>query len=299
MAFLRYAIVRALRNMRGTLFTNLGTIGIIAITALIFSSLSLIAFNLVSFLRVWEDKIEVIAYLRKGTPASEVEDVLGKTRALEGVESVKYFSPADAMAFMEAKLGSQKGLLEGTQAGVLPGSIEIQMKRDYRNFTRVKEVASRLKQFPQFEEVQYGREWVETFSTLVTIFQITCSVLGLFLLVSMIFIVSNTLQLAIASRREEIEIMRIVGASPPYIRAPFYVEGMIQGLLGAGLAMGLLFLMHRIILLYLPSTLQVWLAKIPVLFLPPEMIGGILGGGIVLGFVGSFIASMRLLKQRW
>jgi cell division transport system permease protein len=299
MAFFRYVIIRVLRNMRGSLFANLGTIGIIAVTTLVFSSFSLIAFNLVSFLRVWEDKIEVIAYFKKGTPVAEVEDVLGKSRALEGVESARYFSPSDAMAFMEAKLGGQKNLLEGIQPGVLPGSLEIQLKKGYRNSTRIKEVVSRLKQFPQFEEIQHGREWVETFSTLTSIFQVTCWILGLLLLTAMVFIVSNTLQLTISSRREEIEIMQIVGASPPYIRVPFYVEGMIQGLLGSGLAIGSLFLLHRMITLHLPSSIQVWLTEVPILFLPLEMIGSILGGGMVLGFLGSFIASMRLLKYGW
>ena len=299
MVFLHYVVTRSLRNMKGNLFSNLGTIGIIAITALIFSSFSLIAYNLVSLLKIWEDKIEVIAYLKKGTPIKDVEDLLANIRSLEGVESVRYFSPSDAMAFLEAKLGGQKNLLEGIQPGVLPASLEIQLKREYRNSTRVREVASRLKQFPQFEEIQYGREWVETFSTLVYILQVTCWILGGLLLSAMIFIISNTLQLTISSRREEIEIMQIVGASPPYIRVPFYIEGIVQGLLGAGLAMGLLFLLHKIIILYLPSSIQVWLAKVPILFLPPEMIGGVLGGGMVLGFFGSFIASMRLLKYGW
>jgi cell division transport system permease protein len=299
MAFLRYVVIRALRNMRGNLFPNLGTIGIIAITTLIFSSFSLIAFNLVSFLRLWEDKIEVIAYLKKETPAMEVEGLLGKVRVLEGVESVRYLSPSDAMAFMEAKLGGQKNLLEGIRPGVLPGSLEIQLAREYRNSSKAAEMASRLKQFPQFEEIQYGREWVETFSTLVYILQVTRWILGALLLTAMIFIISNTLQLTISSRREEIEIMQIVGATPFYIRVPFYIEGIIQGLLGAGLAMGLLFLLHRMIILHLPSSIQGWLAKVPILFLPPEMIGAILGGGMVLGFFGSFIASMRFLKHRW
>jgi len=115
----------------------------------------------------------------------------------------------------------------------------------------------------------------------------------------MVFIVSNTLQLTISSRREEIEIMQIVGASPPYIRVPFYVEGMIQGLLGSALAIGSLLVLHRMITLHLPSSIQVWLTEVPILFLSPEMIGGILGGGMVLGFLGSFIASMRLLKYGW
>ena len=131
--------------MMGNLFPNLITIGIIAISMLIFSTFTLLAFNLTNFLKIWEDKIEVIAYLKRGTPTSEVEPLLKKTRLLEGVEVVRYVSPYDAMAFMETKLGRQKNLLEGIQPAVLPPSFEIQLKKDYRNSTKMKEVVTQFK----------------------------------------------------------------------------------------------------------------------------------------------------------
>ena len=158
-----------------------------------------------------------------------MEPLLKKTRLLEGVEVVRYVSPYDAMAFMETKLGRQKNLLEGIQPAVLPPSFEIQLKKEYRNSTKIKEVVSHLKKIPQFEEIQYGQEWVETFSVLVHILRLTQWILGGLLLIAIIFITSNTLQLTISSRREEIEIMHWVGASPAFIRVPFYVEGLIQG----------------------------------------------------------------------
>jgi cell division transport system permease protein len=200
------------------------------------------------------------------------------------------------MAFMEAKLGSQKNLLEGIQPGVLPSSFEIQLKKEYRNSTRIKEVVSRLRQFPQIEETQYGQEWVETFSALVHILRVTQWILGGLLLAAMIFIISNTLQLTVSHRREEIEIMHLVGASPAFIQLPFYVEGLIQGFFGAGLAIFFLFLLHKGFFLYIPPSIQTWLAGIPILFLPPETIGRILLGGMVLGIFGSFVASVRFLK---
>ena len=294
--FLRYVIRRTLQNIGGNLFPNLTTIGIIAISMLIFSTFTLIAFNLTSFLKIWEDKIEIIAYLKKETPLKEVESLLKKARQLEGVDALKYVSPSDAMAFMEAKLGSQKNLLEGIQPGVLPPSFEIQLKKEYRNPTKIKELVSRLKQFPQIEEIQYGQEWVETFSALVHILRVTQWILGGLLLVAMIFIISNTLQLTVSSRREEIEIMHLVGASPAFIQVPFYIEGLIQGLFGAGLAIFFLFLLHKGFVLYIPPSIQTWLAGIPILFLPPEAIARILLGGMVLGIFGSVVASMRFLR---
>ena len=294
--FLRYMVVRVCQNMRRNLFPNITTIGIITISVLIFSALSLIAYNLSSFLKTWEDKIEVIVYLKEKTPTSEVEGLLRNTRLLEGVESVKYISPSDAMAFMEGKLDRQKNLLEGIQSSIFPASFEIQLKRAYRNATRIKEVVSRLKQIPQIEEVQYGQEWVETFSMFVHVLRFTQWILGGLLLAAMVFIISNTLQLTISSRREEIEIMHMVGASPSFIQVPFYVEGVIQGLLGAGLAVLFLFLLHEIVSFYITPAMKEWLGGIPILFLPADTIVGILFGGMVLGFFGSFIASVRFLK---
>jgi cell division transport system permease protein len=284
--------------MMGNLLPNLITIGIIAISMLIFSTFTLLAFNLTNFLKIWEDKIEVIAYLKRGTPSSEVEPLLNKTRFLEGVEVVRYVSPYDAMIFMEKKLGRQKNLLEGIQPAVLPPSFEIQLKKDYRNSTKIKEVVTHLKKIPQFEEIEYGQEWVETFSVLVHILRLTQWILGGLLLVAIVSITSNTLQLTISSRREEIEVMHWVGASPGFIRVPFYVEGLIQGLLGGGLAILFLFLLHQGLFLYIPPSMQAWLAKIPVLFLPPKTIVWILLGGMVLGFFGSIVASMRVLKYK-
>jgi len=299
-----YMIWRALRNMKGNLFPNLTTIAIIGITMLIFSSFSLIAFNLTAFLKIWEDKIEVIAYLKKGIPLSEVEELLKNTRQLEGIETVKYVSPFDAMAFMESKLGGQKNLLDGIQPGVLPSSFEIRLKKDFRNSTSIKEVVSLLNQFPQIEEVQYGQEWVENVSAIVHIFRLTQWVLGGLLLIGIIFITSNTLQLTISSRKEEIELMHILGATPAFIRVPFYIEGLIQGLLGTGLAILFLFylyykvLLYKVFFLYVTPSMKEWLAGIPILFLPPDRIALIISGGMVLGFFGSFVASMRFLKYR-
>ncbi len=296
--FLQYVIRRTLQNMLGNLFPNLITISIIVISMLIFSTFTLIAFNLTNFLKIWEDKIEIIAYLKQGTPSNEVEPLLSKTRLLEGVEVVRYVSPDDAMDFMARKLGRQKNLLEGIQPAILPPSFEIQLKKDFRNYTKIKEVVAHLREIPQLEEIQYGQEWVEAFSVLVHVLRLTQWILGGLLLIGVVFITSNTLQLTISSRREEIEVMHWVGARPGFIRVPVYLEGLLQGLLGGGLAILFLFLLHQGLFLYIPPSMQAWMAKLPVLFLPPETIVWILLGGTVLGFFGSFVASMRVLKYR-
>jgi cell division transport system permease protein len=282
--------------MKGNLFPNLTTIAVIGISLLIFLSFSLIAFNLTSLLKIWEEKFEVIAYLKRGTSLGEVEGLLKQIRQLDGVETVNYISPFDAMAFMESRLGRQKNVLEGIQPAILPSSIEIRLKKDYWGETKIDEVISHLKGISQIEEIQYGQEWIETFSVLVHLVRLTQWILGGLLLAAIIFIVSNTLQLTISSRREEIEAMQMVGANPAFIQVPFYMEGLIQGLLGAGMAMGLLFLLYKVVLITITPLMKGWMAGIPILFLPWEMIAWILSGGMALGLFGSFVASMRFLR---
>jgi len=296
--FLQYVLRRALQNMMGNLFPNLITIGIIAVSVLIFSTFTLLAFNLTNFLKIWEDRIEVIVYLKRGTPSGEVEPLLNRTRLLEGVEIVRYVSPDDAMTFMETKLGGQRNLLQGIQPVLLPPSFEIQLKKEYRNPAKINEVVRHLKETAQFEEIQYGQEWVDAFSALLHTLRLTQWILGGLLLIAIVFITSNTLQLTISSRREEIEVMHWVGAGPGFIRVPFYVEGLVQGFLGGGLAILFLYLLHRGLLLHIPPSVQAWLAKVPALFLPTETIAWILLGGTVLGFFGSFVASARVLRYK-
>ncbi len=295
--FLRYGMRRAFQNIRGNLFPNLTTIGLITVSILIFSAFTLISFNLASFLKIWEDKIEVIAYLKKGVSLNDVEKLLRNTRLFEGIEGVKYVSPFDAVTFLESKLGSQKNLLQGIQPGILPPSFEIRLKKDYRNSVKIKEVVSWLKQFPQFEEIQYGQEWVETFTALVHIVRLTQWILGCLFLVAIIFITSNIVQLTISSRKEEIEIMQLVGSRPAFIRVPFYMEGLMQGLLGGGLAIFFLYLLYKGLFLYIPLSIQAWLSRVPISFLPHWTILGILIAGMFLGFFGSFVASMRFLSE--
>lgn len=297
-SFWGYAMRRALRNMKGNLFPNLAIIAVIGISLLILLSFSLIGHNLTSLLERWGERFEVIAYLKRETSLAEVEALLKRIREVDGVETVNYLSPFDAMAFMEAKLGPQKNLLEGVQPSIFPASIEIRLKKDYWGRTKIEEVVGHLKRISSIEEIRYGQEWMETFSVLVNIVRLTQWILGGLLLVAIIFIVSNTLQLSISSRREEIEAMQMAGASPVYIQVPFYLEGVIQGLLGAGMALGLLLLLYKVVRMALTPLMKGWMADLPLHFLPGETVAWILTGGGLLGLFGSWVAAMKFLRYR-
>ncbi len=295
-SFLGYVLRKTFRNMKGNLFPTVTSIFTIGTSIFIFLTFSLVAFNLGSLFKVWENRFEVVAYLKKGISTDEIEMLLKRIRKIEGVEAVNYISPFEAMEFMESKLGNQKNLLEGIKPNIFPASMEIRLGKDYWGRTKLSDVISELRKVPQIEEIQYGKEWIETFSVIVYLVRITQWVLGGVLILAIIFIVSNTLQLTISSRSDEIEIMYILGASPSYIRIPFYFEGLIQGLLGASIAIGLLFIMYKILILTVGPMMKGWMAGIKILFFPWERILWFLLGGVLIGLFGSFISSIKFLR---
>lgn len=295
-SFLRYILIKTLKNMKGNLFPTVTSILVVGISLFIFLTFSLVAFNLGSLLKVWENRFEIVAYLRKGTSIDEVEILLKKIRNLEGVEAVNYISPFEAMEFMESKLGNQKNLLEGIKPNIFPASMEIRLGKDYWGRMKLNDVVSELRKIPQIEEIQYGKEWIETFSVIVYLVKMTQWILGGVLVFAIIFIVSNTLQLTISSRSDEIEIMYLSGASPSYIRIPFYIEGLIQGLLGAAIAIGLLYIMFKVVIFTVEPMMKGWMAGIKILFFPLDRIIWFLFGGVLVGLLGSLISSIKFLR---
>lgn len=296
--FLRYVFTRPLKDMRRYLLANLTTIGIIVVTMLIFSIFSLIAFNLTSSLKIWESKLSIIAYLRKDSSLKEIEELLKRVRQFEWIEEVKYISPFDAMAFMEERLGNQKNLLEGIHPNIFPPSLEIQLKREYRDSKKINSVVSQLRELSKIEEVQYGQDLMDALSGAIRLIHLIQWILGGFILASMFFIISNTIKFIISSRRDEMEVMHLLGANPAFIQMPYYIEGAMQGFLGSAMAILLLFILFKIFYPYITPFFKGWIKGIQILFLPMESILLILVGGTILGLFGSFVGSLRFLKHR-
>ena len=152
-----------------------------------------------------------------------------------------------------------------------------------------------LKRIPGITEVQYGEEWVRRFNLFLNFMRLLGALLGAFLVVAVIFIVSNTIKLTIYARRDELEVMSLVGATRFFIKAPYLVEGVIQGGAGAVLAMALLFGLYELFMYNADSFLTFNPVTSGLSFLPPEYLGAILLSGVVLGFVGSLTSLKRFI----
>jgi len=290
-----YFSSRALINIKQNVFVNLVTIGTISLALLILSLFLLVFVNLENSAENWSEKIQVTAYFDHELTPQEQSTLKGKISALQGTSRIVYVSRDEALNRFKGRLRGQETLLEGVRPEILPTSLEISLKAGQRDSSAVEIYVSRLKKIPGITEVQYGEEWVRRFNSFLTFMRLLGALFAGFLIVAVLFIVSNTIKLTIYARRDELEIMSLVGATRFFIKAPFLVEGIIQGAAGALIAVIFLLGLYELFLHNAGSFLTFNPATSGLAFLPAEYIAGIIGAGIILGFLGSLTSLKRFI----
>lgn len=298
MAFRRitYFSKRGLQLIRQNVVINIMAVGTVAFSFLVFSVFFLIFQNLNSFLQVWEKRIQIIVYLTDGLREKEIEEIRLTLVNMPQVDKVRFVSREAAMAVLKEHLGDQNQILEGFTDDILPPSFEIQLESGYRNAEEIRQVVSRLKNTDGISDTQYGQQWIDRFSVLMDIYRLSTFLLGLLLSVAIAFIVSNAIRLSIYSRREELEIMKLVGATPGFIKIPFYIEGGLQGIIGSSISLFILLTLYLLFLSELSHRLRFYGLFIDIHFLTPAAVFSIIAGGGLLGFLGSFL-SLAQLKE--
>ena len=231
---------RVLRSLRELFWTHVLTAGIMAMTLSVFGGFLLIQDNVRAFVRGWSDEIQVFVYLSDGVDAAAAEALRARLAAYPEVNAARYVSKERAWDEFGKTLGSQSGILEGLDPGMLPASVDLDLRSGYRSREAVLGLARRLAAMEGVQDVEYPETWLEKMRLLMVGIEWLKWVFGGFLCLVAFLIVGSTIKLAIVARQDEIEIMQLVGAADGLIKAPFVIEGMIQGLVGAGLALVLL-----------------------------------------------------------
>jgi cell division transport system permease protein len=267
-----------------------------AMTLFIFGGFILIQENLYSWLKGWGSQVQIFAYLDNNLAPAQRQALLTGIRSYPEVESVRVVSQEQAWENFKKSMGSQSGLLEGLQAEILPSSLEVVLKMPYRNRASVGDVAKRLRGLSGISDVEYPEEWLEKLSLVVLGIQWVKWILGGFLFIATLLIVGNTVRLAILARKDEIEIMQLVGASGGLIRAPFVVEGMIQGIVGASFSLLLLWLVFLFLSVQLPNFLGIFGVREQVHFLSARGVAVLLLLGWLLGTFGSLFSLRRFFN---
>jgi cell division transport system permease protein len=292
---LHYFTERALLNIRQNVLVNLITVGTICLAFLILSLFLLIYVNLERVTETWSERVQVTVYFDRELSSGEVASFSAKIRAVGGVSGIDYISRDEAMRRFAERLKGQEKLLQDVSPETLPSSLEIRLKRHMRESQAIGGFVSRLKAVPGIGEVQYGEEWVERFSDFMAVVRFAGLLLGGFLVLAVVFIVANTIKLTIYSRKDELELMGLVGATRLFIKVPFLIEGILQGVAGAALALLFLLAAYALFLHNADFLLSFSQAAAGLVFLPPSHCALLLGGGALLGFLGSLTSLKRFI----
>ncbi len=289
-------IGRRVRNsLWELLWSHVLTTLTMAMTLFVFGAFILLQENLQSWLYGLGDEIQINAYLDNALGEKNIGSLEQRIRDFAEVASVRRISKAQAWADFRAALGAQSNVLEGLPADVLPASFEIALKPSHRNGRLVEEIANRLRALDGISAVEYPQESLEKLTLVVLTVQWAKWLVGGILFVATFFIVASTVRLAVAARKEEIDIMQLVGASEELIQAPFVIEGILQGLIGGAVAvLGLWGLYHFAnydllshTLLFAPTTLR---------FLDSFSIARLIIVGCLLGAIASLFSLRRFLR---
>jgi cell division transport system permease protein len=251
----------------------------------------LVAVNLRQSLRALEERVEIVAYILRGTPAETIAIATQDIAAFPEVRDVSFVSEEDALQRARTELIEFRDAYRDLQVNPLPASIEVRMKDGYRDATTVEQVAQRLRGFGFIEDVRYGREWVQKLDSIRNVTGLVGLVIGTAFAAVAVVIIGVTIRLTLLQRAREISIMRLVGATNWFIRGPFLLEGALKGLLGGLLSLVLCYAGYLLFRDRSGGALS------GLVFFRPEHMVLIVVFGVLLGLGGSLVSVGRHLRH--
>jgi cell division transport system permease protein len=285
---------RALQDMRSNRMLSLVTISTFALSILIVSSAMLFFVNMGDIMDGWRQGIRVMAYLQEGLNATDRSTLKVRMESLYGVQQADFIPKDQALARLRSQMGRQTSILDNLDSNPLPDAFEIQMIAASQSWDKVEQLAMALEKLEGVSEVEYGQRWIKRIINIFNLFQLTGTVMGALFFMAAIFIVGNTVRLVLYSRREEVEIMRLVGATEKFILAPFYFQSLIQAALGGIIGLAALFMMYMLIQSRITTDMAT--AFFQPRFLSPLTQLGIVGCGMLVGWLGCHLSVKQYVK---
>ena len=229
-------------------FTSLRThqastlIGIIttAFTLTSFGIFLLLYHNVHNIIGRVQHNIEIVVYPKEGIASQKLQTLQEAIQADPAIDSVTVISKKDALKDFNHQFPDEAYLLEGLGESPFPASLVLNMAEKIPSTDIISNLVNRLQHNPDIERVRYNRDWIERLTLVITYMELGSLIVGGILALASITIIANTVQLAFYIRQEEIEILRLIGATSLFISIPYIIEGAIIGALGGGLALSFL-----------------------------------------------------------
>jgi cell division transport system permease protein len=240
----------------------------------------------------WARKVQVVFYVEDGLEARIRQSLEDRLRADPAVLGTLHVSRSEAVARFRAMFHDLGSLPDDLGENPFPASVEVTLRPEHQSVIEVQRLVRDHEKAPGVTEVQYDLLWIERLATAARVVRGVGAFLGAILVAAGVFTISNVIRLTVYARRDELDIMRLVGATRAYVKGPFVTEGLIQGGLGGGLAAGLLLLGTRLFARDVAAASELF-GRVP-LEVPVWITVGIVLGGTVVGIVGSLVSLGRL-----
>jgi len=294
MALLRaisYFLSEALTSLWRSRLVNAVSIGTIAVSLFVLGAFLTVASALSSLVTRWTETVQVIVYLDDDVEPRVLASLENRLREDPAVGSLELVSREQALARFRSMFRDLSSLPEDLGENPFPASLELTLKPSLQAPANVERLAKAFSGVPGVREIQYDLLWIERLSTGIRLVRVVGAFLGGILVLAAVFTISNVIRLTIYAREDELDIMRLVGATRAYVKGPFVTEGVIQGGLGGLVATLLLW------------TALTWLSRdlatsdvLPhaTLALSPTIALALVAGGMAVGLAGSLMSLSRL-----
>lgn len=284
-----YSLAQAMRAIRGNWVASVSTITTMTLSLTMLAALSLLSVNLNQALATLQGELEVAAYLERD---ANVEQLMNTIRAWPEVERLQFVTADQALAAMVADLPSLARAASFVE-NPLPDTFHVRLYDPSQTST----VRFRLEQLPGVDEVDDSSEAVGTFLAINDALRVGGSILIVVLLGAALFAIVNSIRAAITARKEEIDVMRLVGAGRNFIRAPFLLEGLMLGLMSAVISLGLVIPGYQ----FAVARLAEQFSFVP--FVRDPLLLGTIAGllatlAVLVGLVGSAIGVSQFLREQ-
>lgn len=288
-------IRHSLKDMRHHSFLHGVAWITIVLTVVMSGTFALFASNTTDVISSWEAGVKVMAYLENGLQNETIAHIKTRLENDPDVVSVQFISREKAMESLRARMQRHATILEDLPENPLPNAFELYVKSSSRGWQLVEAVAARVAKMEGVEDVESGGQWIGRLLRIVTLFRASAYGMGALFFLVAVFIVSNTIRLAFYSRKEEVEIMRLVGATEGFIKAPFYIQSVILGLTGGLFGVLLLYLFFWGLTLGMDPTFNALAFSFHFLSLSSVLI--ILGLCVMVGLMGAYFSFRQEVSE--
>jgi cell division transport system permease protein len=247
-ARLGYYIRDAWESVRYSPAVTLLAFGTLLVVLLVSGAVLLLMSNIGARLETARSEVRVDVYLLEEITAAERSSIFDALESAEGANRIEFVDKDQALARFEEWFGSTVDLADSLRDNPLPASFQVFLDPGREAGSAAAELASRVGNMAGVEEVRYDRAWLDRVDALLTLVRAGGILVGIAVLIVVIFVVASVLRLAVFARRDEIEIMLLVGATPGFVRGPFLVAGLAMGLFSGVAALALVEMLRRIFL---------------------------------------------------